>query len=132
MCPVSNHSIGYDLKSSLSTREISFGVGPRTPNLARHKGDKMPEPGAYKLPSDFEKSNTSYNAGGKFSFGAGRNAYDRVYYKERVPHDRSVPGPGYYDQEGNTIKKNKAKAFTILGRISSECKSNHPSELICI
>jgi len=56
-----------------------------------------PDPGAYKLPSDFEKPNTSYNQGKQFSFGASRAAYDRVYYKERIPHDRSIPGPGFYD-----------------------------------
>ena len=54
-----------------------------------------PDPGAYKLPSDFDKS-THANQGNKFSFGAPRNAYDRVYYKERVPHDRTIPGPGTY------------------------------------
>ena len=85
--------------------------------------DKFPEPGAYKLPSDFEKPNTSYNAGKQFSFGASRKAYDRVYYKERIPHDRSVPGPGHYDQKGLTIEKNQNKAFTLRGRIAGECKS---------
>ena len=82
-----------------------------------------PEPGAYKLPSDFEKPRTSYNAGKQYSFGASRTAYDRVYYKERIPHDRSIPGPGYYDQEAKTISKNRNKSFSMLGRIASECKS---------
>ena len=55
-----------------------------------------------------------------YTFGAGREAYDRVYYKERIPHDRSLPGPGYYNQEGNTIKQNRQKSFTMLGRIPRE------------
>lgn len=59
---------------------------------------KFPEPGAYKLPSDFEKSLLSKTTGGKmFSFGSSRDVYDRVYYKNRIPHDRSLPGPGKYD-----------------------------------
>jgi hypothetical protein len=81
----------------------------------------MPEPGDHKLPSDFDKHN-SLNPGKMFTFGSSRDAYDRVYYKERVPLDRSLPGPGQYDQEGMTIKKNKSKAFSILGRIASQCK----------
>ena len=59
--------------------------------------DKFPDPGQYKLPSDFEKSKNTYNQGGLFSFGSGRDAYDRVYYKERIPLDQSIPGPGHYD-----------------------------------
>lgn len=60
--------------------------------------DKFPEPGSYKLPSDFEKPNSSQNQGKMFSFGSSRKAYDRVYFKERIPHDRTIPGPGQYDQ----------------------------------
>lgn len=101
-----NHSIGYNLKSTLSEKGISFGIGPRTPNIVKKNFDRFPEPGAYKLPSDFEKPNTSYNAGGQFSFGAGRESYDRVYYKERIPHDRTIPGPGFYNQEAKTILRN--------------------------
>ena len=59
--------------------------------------DKSPDPGTYKLPSDFEKPNTTQNRGKMFSFGSGREAYDRVYYKERIPHDRTIPGPGTYE-----------------------------------
>ena len=137
-----NQSIGYELGSTLYKGQISFGIGPRTPNLVKSKSfrrlyqklrhlianfsipsaenfDKFPEPGAYKLPSDFEKPNTSYNAGKQFSFGAPRQAYDRVYYKERIPHDRSVPGPGHYDQKGLTIEKNQSKAFTLKGHIAA-------------
>ena len=110
------------MKSTLTNKAVSFGIGPRTPNIIKKSFDKFPEPGAYKLPSDFEKPNTSYNAGKLYSFGAGREVYDRVYYKERVPHDRSLPGPGHYDQEARTIKKNKSTSFSILGRIPSQCK----------
>ena len=59
-----------------------------------------------------------------FSFGASRKAYDRVYYKERIPHDRSLPGPGHYDQDTLAISRNKNKSFTMLGRIATECKYN--------
>ena len=79
----------------MKQKAISFGVGGRSvPDIKTffHGG---PDPGAYKLPSDFDKS-TKANSGGKFGFGAPRNAYDRVYYKERIPNDRSIPGPGTY------------------------------------
>jgi len=81
-----------------------------------------PEPGTYNLPSDFEKDKQiSFTKNGKmFSFGAPRNAYDRVYYKERIPHDRTIPGPGTY-QLDTTLGKN-SKKFSIMGRIPSECK----------
>ena len=82
--------------------------------------DKFPDPGSYRLPSDFEKPDNSYNQGKVYKFGAGREAYDRVYYKERIPHDRSIPGPGHYDQQSLTIQANRNKSFTMLGRIPRE------------
>jgi len=42
---------------------MSFGHGPRTPNLVKKHFDKFPEPGAYKLPSDFEKEGKSQSQG---------------------------------------------------------------------
>ena len=81
-----------------------------------------PEPGTYNLPSDFEKEKLgSFTKNGKmFSFGAPREAYDRVYYKERIPHDRQIPGPGSYELDA-TLGKN-SKKFSLVGRIPSECK----------
>ena len=81
-----------------------------------------PEPGSYNLPSDFEKQRLqSYTKNGKmFSFGASRKAYDRVYYKERIPADLQIPGPGTYELD-TTLGKNSRK-FTLTGRIPSECK----------
>ena len=55
-----------------------------------------------------------------FSFGASRHAYDRVYYKERIPADRAIPGPGTYHLD-TTLGKNSRK-FTLTGRIASDCK----------
>ena len=119
------------MKSSLNDRNISFGHGPRTPNLVKSKFtplglihivvllenfDKFPEPGAYKLPSDFERR----DQGKMFSFGASRDAYDRVYYPERIPNDRALPGPGHYNQESKTISKNNNLSFTMLSRIPTE------------
>ena len=46
------------MKSTLATKAVSFGIGPRTPNIIQKHFDKFPEPGQYKLPSDFEKPNT--------------------------------------------------------------------------
>lgn len=55
-----------------------------------------------------------------YSFGAGREAYDRVYYKERIPHDRQIPGPGTYEARKEPGKD--AKKFSLLSRIATECK----------
>ena len=52
------------------------------------KEEKSPDPGTYQLPSDFDKPSEAAKKGKMYSFGAGREAYDRVYYKERIPHDR--------------------------------------------
>lgn len=53
-----------------------------------------------------------------YSFGAGREAYDRVYYKERIPHDRQIPGPGTYEARLEPGKD--AKKFSLLSRIATE------------
>jgi len=53
-----------------------------------------------------------------FSFGSGREAYDRVYFKERIPHDRNIPGPGHYEQRQEPGKN--AKKFSMLSRIPRE------------
>lgn len=82
--------------------------------------DVSPDPGAYKLPSDFEKPNTTQNKGKMFSFGTGRKAYERVYYKERIPHDKHIPGPGTYEQREEPGQN--AKKFSMLARIPQECK----------
>ena len=74
-----NHQIGYINGTTLVNKSISFGIGSRTPISIKSKFslaydyltydihvenfDKFPEPGTYKLPSDFEKPRTSYNAG---------------------------------------------------------------------
>ena len=102
------------LTESLSLAYLSYLI------ILIENFDKFPEPGAYKLPSDFEKPDNSYNQGKIYTFGAGREAYDRVYYKERIPHDRSLPGPGHYDQKGGTIKDNRNLSFTIKSRIPQE------------
>lgn len=83
-----------------------------------------PEPGTYNLPSDFERVGFSYTRSGKmYSFGASREAYDRVYYKERIPVDRQIPGPGTYTLD-TTLGKD-SKHFSMLSRIPSECKLNN-------
>ena len=47
------------------------------------------------------------------AFGATRNAWDKVYYKERAPPDLTLPGPGAYDQIKLSISKNESKSFRI-------------------
>jgi len=59
--------------------------------------------------------------GKMFSFGSSREAYDRVYYKERIPADRAIPGPGTYELS-TTLGKNSLK-FSITGRVGGDCKS---------
>lgn len=86
----------------------------------------MPEPGAYKPQSDFEPGRKGAKM---FSFGSSREAYDRVYYPERIPHDRAIPGPGQYDQQAKTITKSDANSFSMLGRIPSLCKFSKPPPL---
>jgi len=54
-----NQQIGYNIGSTLVNKSISFGKGPRSPIVLRKNLDKHAEPGSYKMPSDFEKPNTS-------------------------------------------------------------------------
>ena len=52
-------------------------------------------PGTYNIKSSFEKKSLSKNTSP--AFGATRNAWEKVYYKERAPLDLTLPGPGAYD-----------------------------------
>ena len=116
-----NHSVGYLLNSTLNAKTTSFGYGERTPLVKGSRFEKQPEPGQYKMPSAFEKAmNKTPNQNQGKSFGAGRNAYDRVFSKEQRKQDKSLPGPGTYDQESFTVAKNKNLSFTMLPRLPKE------------
>ena len=40
------------------------------------------------------------------SFGISREFYKRVYYKENIPHDRAIPGPGtYYNADNHKVNR---------------------------
>lgn len=51
-----NQSIGYNLPSTLKQKPISFGVGGRSVPELKNIFHGGPDPGAYNLPSDFDKS----------------------------------------------------------------------------
>jgi hypothetical protein len=89
-----NHQY-YELPTTLKSNRISFGKGERRKPSLENGSNKTPDPTAYEITSDFNKT-AKANQGKMFSFGASREAYSRVYCEGRVPHDRDIPGPGTY------------------------------------
>jgi len=87
-----NQKVSYDLPGMKSTRASAIGYGTRY-NFS--KGTLSPAPTQYNLRSDFNKTASSK----AFSFGISREAYAKVYIKEAPPNDRSIPGPGQYQQK---------------------------------
>ena len=90
--------------------------------------ERMPGPEAYNIKSSFDKSSPEGKA---FTFGISRDAYARVnlvsllsivqvYLKHHPAKDRSIPGPGAYD-EGPKLGE-KAKKISMLGRTPNPCK----------
>jgi len=70
-------------------RTTSFGFGTR--GSLQLEGQASPAPGAYVLPSAFDRA----KAKGK-TFGVSRDAFSRVFTEANPPPDRSIPGPGAY------------------------------------
>jgi len=51
-----NHQIGYNLPSTLKSNRISFGKGERRKPSLDNPRDKTPDPTAYEITSDFNKT----------------------------------------------------------------------------
>ena len=70
----------------------------------------MPPPGAYQSPSDFKVSTER-----GFSFGCPREAYKKVYMKNKpIIQDPAMPGPGYYPVKTFVDKvKTDTKTFSL-------------------
>ncbi|CAI2370900.1 unnamed protein product [Moneuplotes crassus] len=98
----------YESKPALSKRSPSFGVGDRFKSPLK---DRKPAPGSYKpYLSDFETNKGS-------TFGISYANYEKVYIKSnKIPTDRSLPGPGAYK-----IDKTKKGGISI----GAKFKSNH-------
>jgi len=98
---------GYDLPSTMKKRTCSFGVGNRFKSTCEQRErSKSPPPGSYQLPSDFAKPGTANSAakGHVYSFGIGRNHFDKVYNPARtVINDPDIPGPGTYSSKVKAI-----------------------------
>lgn len=62
------------------------------PTNITNLGDNPP-PTCYNMKSDFDGRNPHGRA---FSFGIAREAYSKVYIKENLTSDPSIPGPGTY------------------------------------
>ena len=111
--------IGYDLPSTFGkSRTCSFGIGKRF-KLRNNRQDSKstliiiilasPEPGAYKLISDFDIGNqkkTMLTKPGLYSFGIPHSYYKKVYIpgqKHSSEHPDAIPGPGQYNPLINTV-----------------------------
>ena len=74
----------YDLPGTKCKRSAGFGIGQRfsTPMELRKKS---PDPGVYELKSDFDigKPGTAgWTKRGIYTFGVGRQMYQKVYLPE--------------------------------------------------
>lgn len=74
-----------------------------------------PSPNKYTLDSSFVKSPKSR----AFSFGLSREHFKKVYIKENMQADASVPGPGQYDH-GATLQQMKGLQYTLRPKTSKD------------
>jgi hypothetical protein len=61
--------------------------------------DENPAPDSYRLKSsfEFERSNKGMSKKLSVSFGAPREAFDKVYVpSNKINTDKDIPGPGHY------------------------------------
>jgi len=98
----------YDLPP-VKTRTTSLGMGQKYDFTKESKGNN---PQFYNFQTDFDPKKPQHPA---FSFGIGRDKYDKVYYESNKYFDKDVPGPGKYD----FLKKfgHDAKKFSIYGKV---------------
>lgn len=129
----------YDLPSSLKKRDFNFGVGARfkTPDLSLIKRGKFnthisdsPSPGQYEIKSEFEIGKPGdirpLSKRGLYSFGLGRDHFQKVYYPQKKSglNDQNLPGPGQYDpvrEFGQGGKK--CKIHERMKVIDGKCQS---------
>jgi len=86
-------SVFYDLQDTKTKRATGLGYGRRFENLLNVATLNSPSPNRYTLDSGFSKNVKSR----AFSFGLSRDHFKKVYIKENMQADASVPGPGRYD-----------------------------------
>ena len=74
----------------MNQRTTGFGVGDRF----KVRPDESPPPGSYEPPTQFKRSQKAR----AFSFGLTRNAYQKVYLKNKpVPDTAGKPSPAAYN-----------------------------------
>lgn len=80
----------YDIPSTKMTRFTKFGYGNRSDFT---KGSKNNKSEFVMFRSDFDKEHPH---GPKYTFGVGRDKYNKVYIESNKNIDMTVPGPGKY------------------------------------
>ena len=85
------------MPSTFSKKAPSFGVGKRFKSH-RSKDSFSTRPIQYTNTSEFSPERSRDKG---FSFGAAREAFDKVYVKEKPNlNDPAIPGPGKYTLKG--------------------------------
>jgi hypothetical protein len=80
--------------------------------------DGNPGPGSVEMRGMFDKGSPRSKA---FSFGLSREHYKRVFVKENLQADPSVPGPGRYQIQ--SIVGHEGQNVTMKGRnFKDKCK----------
>ena len=80
----------YDIPSQRSKRYATMGVGGRTDFTRMQKGNNSQ---FYNNGTDFDKNHPYSPA---YTFGLGRDKFEKVYVESAKYVDKSVPGPGKY------------------------------------
>lgn len=86
-------TVFYDLQDTKTKRATGLGYGRRFDSLLNTATLNSPSPNRYTLESTFTKQPKSR----AFSFGLSREHFKKVFIKENMLPDASVPGPGRYD-----------------------------------
>ena len=80
----------YNLPDFMNQRTTGFGVGDRF----KVRPDESPPPGSYDAPTQFKHTQKAR----AFSFGLTRNAFHKVYLKNKpVPDTAGKPSPATYN-----------------------------------
>lgn len=110
----------YILPDIKSKRYTTFGLGNKSDFT---KGEKGVNTQFYSNGTDFDKDHPHSPS---YTFGVGRDKYEKVYYETNKMLDKNVPGPGGY----NYLKPFgwDAPKFSMKGR-SFEAKTSKSKDM---
>lgn len=111
----------YNIADTKTKRATGLGYGRRFDSLLNVATLNSPSPNRYTLDSQFIKDQKTR----AFSFGLSRDHFKKVFIKENLLPDSSVPGPGQYDHSV-TLAQMKGIQYTLRPKTSKDSSfQNH-------